>query len=141
MDHGALLEQLPDAVIAADRAGVIRVWNAAAESLFGHRAKEAIGQSLDIVIPERLRPAHWKAYDEALEAGRTKHGHKVLTTRAVHASGEKLYVAMSFAVVLGPDGDAVGAVAVARMTQPPQPTQAPPPQQRSQAPQPTPRSG
>lgn len=126
MEHGALLQQLPDAVIAADRSGVIRAWNAAAESLFGHRAQDAIGQSLDIVIPERLRAAHWKAYDEALEMGRTKHGYKVLTTRAVHASGEKLYVSMSFAVVLDSDGRSVGAVAVARPAQAPQPTQASP---------------
>lgn len=120
MDPGALLQQLPDAVIASDRDGVIRVWNAAAEAIFGHRAQDAIGQSLDLIIPERLRPAHWKAYDEALEAGRTKHGRKVLTTRAVHASGSKLYVAMSFAVVVDERGQAVGAVAVARETQAPQ---------------------
>lgn len=118
MDADALIEQLPDAVIVADREGVIRVWNAAAQALFGHSAQEAIGQSLDLIIPQRLRDAHWKAYDAALADGRTKHGRKVLTTRSVHRSGEKLYVDLSFAIVLDEAGEATGAVAVARAAAP-----------------------
>lgn len=117
----SLLEQLPDAVIVADRDGVIRSWNAAAEALFGHPASEAIGRSLDLIIPERFRAAHWSAYHRALEAGRTKYARKVLTTRSVHKSGEKVYVAMSFAILLDENGQAAGAVAVARETEAPEP--------------------
>lgn len=59
-DAAELVEQAPDALIFADRDGVIRVWNRAAERTFGHRATEAIGQTLDIIIPESLREAHWR---------------------------------------------------------------------------------
>lgn len=114
MDTAALLEQLPDAVIACDRDGVIRVWNAAAARLFGHGASEAIGRSLDIIIPERLREAHWRGFDAAIAAGATKHTGRPLTTRAVAKSGEKLYVAMRFGVLHDAQGRACGAVAVAR---------------------------
>ncbi len=114
MDPEAMLEQLPDAVVASDREGIIRVWNAAAAKLFGYAADEAIGQSLDLIIPERLREAHWKGYHGALAAGATKHSGKPLTTRAVPKSGERLYVAMQFGVLHDAEGRPWGAVAVAR---------------------------
>ena len=116
MDAAALLEQLPDAVVASDRDGVIRVWNAAAARLFGYTASEAIGQSLDLIIPERLREAHWRGYDAAIAAGATKYSGKPLTTRALPKDGGKLYVAMRFGVLHDADGRAWGAVAVARET-------------------------
>lgn len=116
MDPGAILEQLPDAVVASDREGVIRVWNAAAAKLFGYGPDEAIGQSLDLIIPERLRAAHWKGYHAALAAGATKYTGKPLTTRALPRSGERLYVAMQFGVLHDAEGRASGAVAVARET-------------------------
>ena len=65
----AIVEQASDAIIFADRQGVIRLWNPAAEAVFGYAADEAIGQSLDLIIPERLRKAHWKAFHEAIEGG------------------------------------------------------------------------
>jgi len=119
MNPSDLLEQLPDAVVASDRDGIIRVWNAAATKLFGHTADEAIGQSLDLIIPERLREAHWKGYDAALAAGATRHSGKPLTTRAVPKSGERLYVSMQFGVLHDEQGRSWGAVAVARATEPP----------------------
>lgn len=120
MNAAALLEQLPDAVIASDREGVIRYWNAAAVTLFGFAADEAIGQSLDIIIPEHLRAPHWKGYHAALAAGKTKYSGKPLTTRALSRDGGKLYVAMLFGVLHDPDGSAWGAVAVARRTERPE---------------------
>ncbi|RIK96565.1 MAG: hypothetical protein DCC72_04695 [Burkholderiales bacterium] len=114
MEAASLLEQLPDAVVAADRAGVIRVWNAAAARLFGYAPDEAIGQTLDLIIPERFRDAHWKGYDAALEVGETKYSGRVMTTRATPKNGEKLYVGMCFAIVREPGGGVWGAVATAR---------------------------
>lgn len=110
----AILDQLADAVIYTDRQGIIERWNAAAASLFGHTAVEAIGQNLDLIIPEHLRAAHWRGFDAALASGATKlHGRPMLT-RAQHQSGEKLYVEMSFALVADRDGQIVGSVAMAR---------------------------
>jgi PAS domain S-box-containing protein len=95
-----ILEQTTDAVIYASRDGAIARWNAAAASLFGFTRDEAIGQSLDIIIPERLRAAHWKGFDAAMASG---------TTRLA-----ELYVEMTFAVVKDGDGAVLGTVAIAR---------------------------
>jgi PAS domain S-box-containing protein len=110
----AIVEQVADAIIFADRQGVIRLWNPAAEAVFGFPADEMIGQSLDLIIPERLRPAHWKAFHQAIEAGRTRLGRRALVTRSVHKSGAKLYVDLSFAIVRDAAGEVAGSVAVAR---------------------------
>jgi PAS domain S-box-containing protein len=103
-----------DAVIFADREGRIRLWNRGAELLFGHKAAAVLGESLDIIIPERLREAHWKGYDAALASGRTKLGGRVLTTRSVHKDGHKLYVDLGFGLVHNADGSVGGAFATGR---------------------------
>ncbi len=109
----AILEQLADALVYADRKGLIVTWNAAAEAMFGYPARTACGQSLDLIIPERLRPAHWAAYHRCLEAGRTRGAGVPTLTKALTAAGETIYVEMSFAVVSA-EGEVRGAVAVAR---------------------------
>jgi PAS domain S-box-containing protein len=110
----AIVEQVADAIIFADRSGTIRVWNAGAEAVFGYRADEALGRSLDLIIPERLRAAHWAAFERAIETGRTKYGRQALTTRSMKKDGSKLYVDLSFAVVSDAGGEVLGSVAVAR---------------------------
>ncbi len=110
----ALIAQLADGIIFADREGRIRVWNQGAEAIFGHSAKEAIGESLDLIIPERLRSAHWAGFDRAIETGQLKHGREPLATRSMRRDGATLYVDLSFALVRDRDGRILGAVAVAR---------------------------
>ena len=78
--HRRIVEVTSDAVIFADREGLIRLWNRGAELIFGHPAVEALGQNLDIIIPERLRPAHWDAFDRSVQTGQTKYTDRVLTT-------------------------------------------------------------
>ena len=94
----ALVEQSPDAMIFADREGAIRLWNRAAEALFGYAAAEVLGGSLDVIIPERLRGAHWAGYRRAITTGETKYGNRVLTTRSARKDGARLYVELSFAL-------------------------------------------
>ncbi len=110
-----ILDQVADAVIYADRTGTIVRWNRAATALFGFTRDEALGQSLDLIIPEHLRGAHWKGFDAAMEKGALRlHGRPTLT-RATHKNGRKLYVEMTFALVTGEvDGDVLGSVAMAR---------------------------
>lgn len=109
-----IVEQTADAVIYSNREGVIERWNAAATAMFGFGSGEALGQSLDLIIPERLRAAHWRGFEAAMSSGKTRlHGRPTLT-RAEHKTGGKLYVEMSFAVVLDAAGTALGSVAVAR---------------------------
>lgn len=109
-----VLEESPDAVIFAGTDGMIAYWNAAAERVFGHSGAQALGQSLDLIIPEQFRDAHWTGYDRALAAGETKYAGQALTTRATRADGETIYVDLAFAILKGPDGAAVGALATAR---------------------------
>src|SRR6185312_5869385 len=107
-----ILDCARDAVIFADGAGTIRRFNPAAEALFGYAADEALGQSLDLIIPEHLRGAHWRGFDAAMKSGALKLEGRPTLTRALHRSGRKLYVEMTFAIVNG--GKPLGAVAVAR---------------------------
>lgn len=109
-----IIDQAPDAIIVSDRRGLIQVWNQAAADFFGFRPEEAIGQSLDIIIPEHLREAHWRGFEAAMAAGATKHGRTALKTRATHKTGQKVYVTLAFAVIKDRDGRVVGAMATAR---------------------------
>jgi PAS domain S-box-containing protein len=117
----AIVEQAPDAMIFADREGVIRIWNARAEELFGYAASEAIGESLDLIIPQHLRAAHWRGYGEAIATGRTRLGGKALLTRATHKDGSKVYVEIAFALVGDSEHGVSGALATARKPLKPQP--------------------
>src|SRR5690606_27608469 len=94
-----LVDQSPDATIFADRQGIIQVWNQAAAELFGFPPEDAVGRSLDIIIPEHLRPAHWSAYREAVASGSGKYKGQAIRTRGTHRSGEKVYAYFAFAVV------------------------------------------
>jgi PAS domain S-box-containing protein len=109
-----LVDQAPDGMIFADRDGVISVWNPAAERIFGFTAEAAIGQDLNIIIPEGLRDAHWQGYARALAAGDTKYRGQSLPTKALKADGSQIYVELSFAIVHGHDAEVIGAMAQAR---------------------------
>lgn len=109
-----LVEQMADALIFADRDGVIRLWNAGAEALFGHTAEEAVGQSLDLIVPEHLRQAHWQGYHRALSEGATRFGREPLLTRTARKDGTTIYVDMGLAVVTDGQGSVAGAVALLR---------------------------
>lgn len=110
----AIVDQAPVSIILADREGVIRAWNRASEALFGFAAAEVLGQSLDVIIPERLRAAHWEGYDRSLASGETRYAGRVMTTRAVHKDGRKLYVDFGFGMLKDASGAVVGAMAVGR---------------------------
>lgn len=114
LDANALIAQSPDAVIYADLDGVIREWNAAAERIFGHEAEAAIGQNLDLIVPEDFRERHWAGWERAMKDGVTQYVGQSLPTRAMHANGEPFMVELSFAVALDEHGHAAGALATAR---------------------------
>ena len=110
-----ILDQMADAMIYADRAGKIARWNRAAVALFGYSSEEALGESLDLIIPEHLRAAHWRGFEAAMTSGEMKLQGRPTLTRAVHKSGRKLYVELTFAIVSSGAADEVlGSVAVAR---------------------------
>lgn len=109
-----IVADVADALIYIDTEGVIRAWNAAAATLFGFPAGEALGRSVDLIIPEHLREAHWRGFNRAMERGATSRGAEVRTTRGLHKDGRKLYVDMSFSVVRSASGQVLGSAAMAR---------------------------
>lgn len=110
----AIVLQCADALIFADREGRIQLWNEAAERLFGFTAEQAMGQSLDIVIPKHLRARHWAGYRMAMERGATKYPGRPVLTKGLHRSGATLYAETSLAVVRDPRKGVLGSIAVAR---------------------------
>jgi PAS domain S-box-containing protein len=110
-----ILDQVADAVIYADRSGTIVRWNRASTALFGYPAEEVLGQSIDLIIPQHLRPAHWGGFETAMTRGILKLQGRPTLTRAQHQSGRKLYIEMTFAIVKDvAESEVLGAVAMAR---------------------------
>ena len=109
-----ILNDVADALIYADRSGTITRWNRASTTLFGFSVDEALGHNLDLIIPEHLRAAHWKGFEAALTSGAMKLAGRPTLTRALHKSGRKLYIEMTFALVRDAGGSVQGSVAMAR---------------------------
>jgi len=110
-----ILDQVADAVIYINHSGTIMRWNQASTALFGYSAEEAIGQSVDLIIPQHLRTPHWRGFDAAMKSGALKLQGRPTLTRALHKSGRRLYVEMTFAIVKGDtESEVLGSVAMAR---------------------------
>jgi|SRR5690349_16681551 PAS domain S-box-containing protein len=115
MDAQRLVDVLGDAIVAADAEGRITVWNPAAERLFGFSQSEAMGRSLDLIIPERFRDRHWHGYEEVMRSGVTRYGGaQVLRVPALRKDGRPLSIAFTVGLVLASDGRVESIVAVVR---------------------------
>ena len=114
VDFEHFVEALGDAIVVADPSGAITVWNPAAERLFGFTQAEALGNSLDLIIPERLRERHWAGYERTMKSGETRYAHDVLRVPAVHKDGRALSIAFTVGLLNGPQGTVTGIVAVIR---------------------------
>lgn len=109
-----LVQALPEALVVADPQGRIRLWNPAAERLFGYTADEVLGADLDLLVPERFRRAHDTGFARAVASGELRVGGRVMRTRAQPKDGRKLYVDFSFALVKDAAGQVVAVVATGR---------------------------
>ena len=109
-----IVEQAQDAIVLADRDGVIRLWNSGAEAMFGYRAEEAVGQTLDHIIPERLRARHWAGYRESMATGTTRYAGRVLAVPAVRKDGASISVEFTIALLHEPTGTILGPAAIVR---------------------------
>jgi PAS domain S-box-containing protein len=116
IDFEQLVNAIGDAIVISDASGAITLWNPAAERMFGFTPEEALGNSLDIIIPERLRGRHWSGYEKTMATGETRYGHDVLRVPAVHKDGRALSIAFTVALLhsAGPDAVVTGIVAVIR---------------------------
>ncbi len=114
IDCKALVESIGDAVIASDPSGAINLWNPSATRMFGYTEAEALGKSLDIIIPQRQQQRHWDGYHKTMETGITRYGNDVLRVPAVHKDGHTLSIAFTVAMLHTPDGKISSIVAVVR---------------------------
>jgi PAS domain S-box-containing protein len=111
----AVLTEGPDPVIYSDRAGVIRFWNAAAARVFGFSAEEALGQSLDIIIPGRLRQRHWDGYHHMMATGSARHPpEELLSVPAQTKHGQALSIQFTVTPLRDAAGRPEGIAAVLR---------------------------
>jgi len=113
----AILSAASDAIVAADRDGIIRFWNPGATRIFGHAESEAVGQSLDLIIPERLRQRHWDGYHRTMQTGQSRYGAgELLSVPATRRDGATVSIEFTVALLRDKDGRMTGIVAVMRDT-------------------------
>ncbi|MCW2626100.1 PAS domain S-box protein [Mycobacterium sp.] len=110
----AVVTESAEAIVVTDPEGIIRLWNNGAARVFGYSAAEAVGQSLDLIIPEKLRDRHWKGYRETMATGVTRYGDKLLSVPATHQDGRRLSIEFSVALLRDETGQITGISAIMR---------------------------
>jgi PAS domain S-box-containing protein len=111
----ALLSGRADAIIAADRAGIIRFWNPGAERLLGYARQEALEQSLNLIIPERLRQRHWDGYNQVIQTGHSHYSDSdLLSVPAIRKDGSTISVEFTITPIKDESGKLIGMAAVMR---------------------------
>lgn len=115
-DHGWLCQRIvedsPIAILFADRDGKIRLWNGGAETMFGYPAQEALGQSLDLIVPERQRARHWEGWEKVMATGVTKYGRDALAVPALKKDGSRISIEFNIVLLRAPSGELLGAAAL-----------------------------
>ena len=109
-----VLDNAPDAILVADKEGLIRYWNSGAEALFGHTATEAVGQSLDLIIPENLRGRHWEGYERVMATGETKYKTGLLAAPGERKDGSRLSLEFSMVLLRDDAGVLQGVASIMR---------------------------
>lgn len=104
IDFEAMANAIGDAIVVCNAEGRITYWNAAATRIFGFTAEDALGASLDIIIPERMRKRHWDGYHASMRTGTTRYGNDVLRVPAVGKAGKQISIAFTVAMLYGADG-------------------------------------
>src|SRR3954451_22806536 len=95
----AVLASASDAAVATDREGIITFWNPGAERIFGFAASEAVGRSLDLIVPDNLRARHWAGYRRVMATGESRYGHgDLLSVPALTKNGNR--VSVEFTIVM-----------------------------------------
>ena len=112
--HEIIVEKAPDAIMYADREGLIRLWNEGAQRIFGVAKVEALGRSLDLIIPERLQARHWQGYHQTMATGETRYGHQLLRVPALKGDGDQFSSEFSIVLVRDESGQPLGVAAILR---------------------------
>lgn len=113
--HQAIVENASDGIVFADSEGVIRLWNKGAEAIFGYRAEEAVGETLDLIVPERQRERHWEGYRRAMATGESRYGRgDLLAVPAVRKDGTRISLEFTIVLVHDERGGLLGPAAIIR---------------------------
>ena len=94
-----IIDFAQDGILFADKDGNIQLWNSGAETIFGYTSEEAIGNSLDLIIPEKLRERHWEGYQKVMGTGKTRYGTELLKVPALRKDGERISVEFSIVLI------------------------------------------
>ena len=109
-----IIEGAQDAIVFADKEGIIRLWNSGAEAIFGYSAEEAIGETLDLIVPEKLREKHWEGYSKVMETGVTRYGSDLLAVPALKNDNSRLSVEFTIVLLKNDTGKPIGTAAIMR---------------------------
>lgn len=107
-----IVEDSPIAILFADKDGKIRFWNAAAEAMFGYTPQEALGQSLDLIVPEKQRARHWEGWERVMATGVTKYGSDPLSVPAMKKDGSRISIEFNIILLRAPGGELSGSAAL-----------------------------
>jgi len=109
-----IVAESQDAIIFADQEGIIRLWNAGAAAMFGYPPQEALGQPLDLIIPENLRARHGEGYRRVMASGETKYAKELLAVPGLKKDGSRISLEFTVAVIRDEAGDLLGVAAIIR---------------------------
>ena len=109
-----IIEGAQDAIVFADKEGIIRLWNSGAEAIFGYSEEEAIGETLDLIVPEKLREKHWEGYSKVMETGVTQYGSDILAVPALKKDDSRLSVEFTIVLLKNDSGKPIGTAAIMR---------------------------
>ena len=109
-----IIEGAQDAIIFADKEGIIRLRNSGAEAIFGYSKEEAIGETLDLIVPEKLREKHWEGYRKVMDTGVTKYGSDILAVPALKKDDSRISVEFTIVLLRDDTGKPQGTAAIMR---------------------------
>ncbi|MFZ0483616.1 MAG: PAS domain S-box protein [Desulfobacterales bacterium] len=109
-----IIENSQDAILFADREGIIELWNSGAEAIFGYTKEEVRGKSLDLIVPEKLRQRHWDGYQKVMNTGKTRYGKELLKVPAIRKDGTSISVEFTIMLVRNLQNEIIGTAAIIR---------------------------
>jgi PAS domain S-box-containing protein len=109
-----IIENSQDAILFADRDGIINLWNSGAEAIFGYKAEEIQGKNLDLIIPEKLRQRHWEGYQRVMKTGETRYGKELLKVPAMRKDGRTISVEFTLLLVRNRQNEIIGTASIIR---------------------------
>jgi PAS domain S-box-containing protein len=109
-----IIENSQDAILFADRDGIVNLWNSGAEAIFGYKAEEIQGKNLDLVIPEKLRQRHWEGYQRVMRTGETRYGKELLKVPAIRKDGRTISIEFTILIVRNHQNEIIGTASIIR---------------------------